>query len=556
MSALENSFNVSTSSSLDLRVVHSNGASDTLPEMRKELDIIANLVDEYNEELKTLREMAGEFKCSRIQKLYSYLSGYNHLISENDALYAENALRSEYWRRAMALTDVLSVMNAEKRNEWDKQFTADRYYRPPQVIPEFSHKAVVCTVVSLLNDRHQFMQERVLGVFKSLSRSHKTNKAFGFSTRMITTGVCELLKYPSGLTKPDYKKSGIEPLEELRVICAYFRGDLVMNAYDTKKLVETSVEHEGFRNWISIDGHSIRFRIYKNGSMHIEIHPDLADKLNNILAAIVPLALPAERFTHYKKTALEFPALKNCIDFNSRMLIADLHFKQEEKEGRRVWSLWRSTGKLSSQDHSDKVISDVFHFMGARITAFNVAFDYDPSEALRYICQVGDLPEIVSHQFYPSSKRISDYIDSVLTPGEGDTLLEPSAGHGGLIQSISDSTLTTCVELDPLNCIILRAKGYEVINGDFIAWSTANQSKKFSCIAMNPPFADKRAKLYLQAAASHLEAGGRLAAVLPLSLEHDDNLLGEQFHCQWLETFHNEFENTRISVRVLYAERI
>lgn len=86
-----------------------------LPEMREELGIIASEVESYNEELSLLRSMSTQFMKYGNQKLYSYLSGYNHLISEADALYAENALRSEYWKRVMALTDVLSVMSDEKR---------------------------------------------------------------------------------------------------------------------------------------------------------------------------------------------------------------------------------------------------------------------------------------------------------------------------------------------------------------------------------------------------------------------------------------------------------
>lgn len=183
---------------LALTTSHSTVVSSSetfLPDMRKELGIIADLVESYNDELCLLKHMAVQFKTHNHQKLYSYLSGYNHSISEADALFAENALRSEYWKRVMALTDVLPIMSDAKRNEWDKQFTADRYIMPPQVIPDFTADAVVGTVVALLNDRNQFIKERVYDVFQSLSRSHKTNKAFGFSTRMITTGVCEPSKY-------------------------------------------------------------------------------------------------------------------------------------------------------------------------------------------------------------------------------------------------------------------------------------------------------------------------------------------------------------------------
>ncbi|WP_252363449.1 methyltransferase [Escherichia coli] len=108
----------------------------------------------------------------------------------------------------------------------------------------------------------------------------------------------------------------------------------------------------------------------------------------------------------------------------------------------------------------------------------------------------------------------------------------------------------------PLNCLISRAKGYDTTEADFLTWSKSNQQKKFDYVVMNPPFADNRARLHLQAAASHLAAGGSLAAVLPLSLQGLDNLLGEEFRTEWMDVFENEFENTTVSVRILYAERI
>ena len=44
------------------------------------------------------------------------------------------------------------------------------------------------------------------------------------------------------------------------------------------------------------------FQGLQNGSMHIDVHPDIAERLNNILSAIVPLALPADRMAHSKKS--------------------------------------------------------------------------------------------------------------------------------------------------------------------------------------------------------------------------------------------------------------
>ncbi|WP_192968346.1 methyltransferase, partial [Escherichia coli] len=111
-----------------------------------------------------------------------------------------------------------------------------------------------------------------------------------------------------------------------------------------------------------------------------------------------------------------------------------------------------------------------------------------------------------------------EYVSSLLGAGEGDTLLEPNIGHADLLKSFPAGVIVTGIELDTLNCLISRAKGYDTTEADFLTWSKSNQQKKFDYVVMNPPFADNRARLHLQAAASHLAAGGSLAAVLPLSL--------------------------------------
>lgn len=184
----------------------------------------------------------------------------------------------------------------------------------------------------------------------------------------------------------DFKESGISPLSELRVICAFFRGEQVKAIHNTKSLVEALVEHEGFRKWICIDGNSIRFRVYKNGSMHIDVHPDIAERLNNILSAIVPLALPADRMAHSKKSLEAFPVLKQCIDFDTRMQLSELMFKND---GDNKWSCWTSLGSLAERK-SSSVAADTLRFLGATVTKYDVTFSYDPCEVIRYIGQIGD----------------------------------------------------------------------------------------------------------------------------------------------------------------------
>ncbi len=530
---------------------------DSLPEMREEMGIIQRLVAEFSKEREELQSVAELFRRQSVRKLYSLLSGYDHSITEKSELCAEYSLRSEYWKRVMALTDVLSVMTSEKRQAWNEQFCFDRYSMrdgSKQVIPDFTAEAVIPTVMGLLNDRNQFMRERVYGVFTSLSRSHKTNKAFGFSTRMIITGVCEMVKRFNGPSQPDFKSRNIEPLSELRVVCAFFRQSKVCDVLDTARLVERCVHQYGFRQWIDIDGYAVRFRVYKNGSMHIEINQTLAEQMNNILSAFVPLALPAERHKEKLKQAREFPLKKNVLDFDSRMQLGEMKFSYSERE--KCWAAFRSGGYLSLDKGTDTILHDVFRTIGARVENYYVYMDYCPDEILRYLSQVGAMPDQVAHQLYQSSRKISDYVAGLLSMGEGDTLLEPSAGQGALLQSFSKAADIHCIEVDQLNALILKAKGFDVEEADFLAWSKANPGKKFSHIAINPPFSENRARLHLLAAATHLAPGGCMAAVLPLSFRHEDALLGDEFSWDLVHEFKNEFEDTSITVCVVYIQRI
>lgn len=129
-------------------------------------------------------------------------------------------------------------------------------------------------------------------------------------------------------------------------------------------------------------------------------------------------------------------------------------------------------------------------------------------------------------------------------------MLEPSAGQGGLAQHLPAGR-TTCVELARLNCEILRARGLQVENADFLAWAAAT-NQRFDRVVMNPPFAGGRARLHVQAAGALLRPGGRLVSIVPAGL------LGKRVLDRARETWHgpfdNEFAGTTVSVAILVAD--
>ena len=111
-------------------------------------------------------------------------------------------------------------------------------------------------------------------------------------------------------------------------------------------------------------------------------------------------------------------------------------------------------------------------------------------------------------------------------------------------------TVTTCVEISPLHCKVLEAKGLNVVKADFLKWSSAYQ---FDRIVMNPPFSEGRWQAHLEHAASMLAADGRLVAILPSGARNRDALPG--WTLEWSRVFDNEFAGASVSVVILSAQR-
>lgn len=70
---------------------------------------------------------------------------------------------------------------------------------------------------------------------------------------------------------------------------------------------------------------------------------------------------------------------------------------------------------------------------------------------------------------------------------------------------------------------------------------------------MNPPFSEGRAKAHVESAASLVNRGGRLVAILPPGMKGKEILPG--WKVSWSEEIRNEFAGTSISVVILTAER-
>ncbi len=465
-------------------------------------------------------------------------------------------LNADFWSRALCLTDVFDYMPQARRDQWYEQIRnpegrkTNRHSGEKELppLPEFEEDTVRSTLGGLLNSRAKFLAERVDGIFRALSRQHVTNTPQGFNKRMIIQGVFS------------YQTHG--HINDLRCVIAKFMGRDEPKHGATDPVIKVARRKNG--EWQNVDGGALRIRVYGGvGTAHLEVHPDMAWRLNAVLASLYPLAISAE-FREKPKRAKK---IKDFDLFDKPLPFVVVNQLAGMREGwRKGKDGWRDVQIAIPNtrifDYGDydkagrKQAEEVLRAIGG-VWVDSVAgervqhwqFDYEPTAVLDQIICSGCIPDHKSHQFYPTPHAIAEFVASVADVHGEELILEPSAGTGGLA-SWFPALGTTCVEISSLHCKVLEAKGYEAIEADFLAWKP---SHLYDLVVMNPPFSEGRWLAHLQHAAPMLKKTGRLIAVLPASAKGKDLLTG--WSMEWARTYDNEFAGTSVSVVVLIAQR-
>lgn len=530
-------------------------------------DLVDGLIGQYRQDRQRVERVADIMAGDLGSVVHHFINGNK---SERDNWYgveklfaAEGAigsLNATYWQKALSMTDVYNVMPEKRREEWREQIRhplgkkRDKYAKdydlPP--LPDFTEDAVRATLGELLGMRGKFFAERVDGIFRALSGEHITNRPEGFGKRMIMTGI----------TSGFHSSDRVGYINDLRCVIAKFMGRDEPSHGTSKKSAEIARYRRG--EWVTLDGGALRLRCYMNGNAHLEVHPDMAWRLNAVLASLYPLAIPPQFRSKPKTRAKEFGLMQRPLPFAVVELLSHMgphHDHVRTGDFLRPYNSVKIQNSLAfdhyyrenATKHALAEAERVLEFIGGvKQPAGYFQFDYDPSEVVSDIVCSGCVPEQKSHQFYPTPASIAEIAIEMAQIGTTDCCLEPSAGHGGLAD-LMPRERTTCVEVSPLHCQILRAKGLESVwEADFIQWA-ATPPTRYDRVVMNPPFDQGRWKAHLEAAAGLVRSGGRLVAILPASARGKDLLPG--WSLEWSGTISNEFAGTSVSVVILAAQR-
>lgn len=464
------------------------------------------------------------------------------------------ALNSAMWSKAMALTDVYNYMPQARRDEWNKAIRE-------HTTQEFAANIVRPTLLDLLNSRDRFLAERVDGIFRGLSGRHVTNAPEAFGKRMIVAGV---------LTSYGTTESRVVGLiNDLRCVVAKFSGREEPRWNSSDVIVLAARERRG--EWQTIDGGAMRIRVYQVGTAHLEVHPDIAWRLNAVLAHMHPTAIPAQFRQKPRRKSKDWAPMMRPLPAPVLEVLQSVRTATEKIPGD-----WRdrrrevpNTLAMFGGSSLDKaVMSEARRVMQAiggipSEHGYHWRFDMPAHAALSIVKGIvasGVMPDKVSHQFYPTPESLARRVAALAEVGPAHAVLEPSAGQGALIEQLAPEQTVTAVEVSGLHCEILRARftfgGVEVVHANFLAqaqvWVTGG--RRFDRVVMNPPFEGGRAEEHVRAAADVVAAGGRLVAILPSGMRGKD-CLGPQFDHAWHGPFDNEFAGTSVSVCILVANR-
>lgn len=181
------------------------------------------------------------------------------------------------WRDLMNKSGMLSLMDAQARDEWHKSLEKDD-------IPAISEDNILSTFERLHQDKHAVFERGVINVFRGLSWDYKTNSPCKFGKKIIVDGLVSFNRWGFSFTH-GYRRDQLVDLERM------------MTLLDGKTLPDNRADiacrlsdHIGQQRTSTVyDDELFRIHYFQKGSAHIVFkRPELIERLNDIIARHYP----------------------------------------------------------------------------------------------------------------------------------------------------------------------------------------------------------------------------------------------------------------------------
>jgi predicted RNA methylase len=419
---------------------------------------------------------------------------------------AISARQESYWFQLFELCGLTSILPAALWEKWTDSFTG---WRTPGgvAIPTFDRPTVYSALSLIEAHRANFFSMRVDSVWKSRSGWHRTNVGHVFHERGIYDRVYDEDGSTTGRDRGFY---------DLFNLCSMIMSGVEDPFFDVDALLASARKNHCGEWVVAMDG-VLRIRAYMRGTLHCEIHPEVATRLNIALAYIHGDALadeatlkpPRHRSTQFGGAAL----VRTIIPAQVRGYLAGCYCQHRE-DG--LWLLrpghaMNLINKLSGVVKG--MIDEALTQIGGVRDGAGHLFDYAPADVVSEIVKSGTVPEKVSHQFYSTEPQTAAEFVEWVGVNEADLCYETSAGTGAIAKLMPLQTY--CVEIDRLRAMALDKMGFEVKHADFLKLKPSDLNGPADTLLMNPPYAGRAWQDHIEHAVQFVKEGGVIGAILP-----------------------------------------
>ncbi|PLC59986.1 restriction endonuclease subunit M [Citrobacter sp. L55] len=186
------------------------------------------------------------------------------------------------WRDLMKKSGMLSVMDAQARDQWYNSLEKDD-------IPAVSEKNILSTFEQLHQNKGEVFERGVINVFKGLSWDFKSNSPCKFGKKIIVNGLVKHDRWGFGLNR-GWQRDSLADLE--RMLMLLDGKPVPDNRADVTRRLSDHIHENRHSNCYEDQMFAIKY--FQKGTEHISFkRSELLDKMNNIVAKHFPSMLPS-----------------------------------------------------------------------------------------------------------------------------------------------------------------------------------------------------------------------------------------------------------------------
>ncbi|UPQ70169.1 DUF4942 domain-containing protein [Kluyvera ascorbata] len=270
---LTDNTDVICSTSIERIVTGRNAALDKIEELIHQLDDLSTLTSSIGGGTSQEWGMrqGRRYDCWFTEKTEVAMKAITHNIDRS------------IWRDLMQRSGMLSLMDAQARDEWYKSLEKDD-------IPTISDANILSTFEQLHQSKGEVFERGVINVFKGLSWNYKSNSPCKFGKKIIVDGLVKYNRWGFSLNW-GWQLDRLADLE--RMLMLLDGKPIPDNRADVTRRLSDHIDEN--RHNTNYEDEIFTIMYFQKGTAHITFkRPELVDKINDIIAKHYPAMLASE----------------------------------------------------------------------------------------------------------------------------------------------------------------------------------------------------------------------------------------------------------------------